>query len=505
MTSKRELPEIMGVAEPETLEARIHQDFLALEDADEMFAQRLVKLAKDVGQLKRKHPGNVEFGRVWDAQNYRYHGRALNKNERYTLVDIDRYASAHPDKVVRDIAASHSKSIERIGRKLALPPPPQPLRPGWRFDAESERYCFNLAGPRSEISIVVTCDGDGSREWHWGFGWIDGDEDIGQGEADDRQTAMRDAEVAARRVMDEDDGAFESASSEPSEDEADTAPQSQSTPQERAAGLGATSAPIDAEGSETTDETEPEDTLPPGWTKYDGHPDDGPEYHFDLDGGFFITVLRDHIDEGGDAWWEWSLLDADWNAVIEAEDLFADLAECIADAESAARKRIADAKPNEPDETPGPVASSDEDQKTDDTKTTVYCSFCGKSSRDVRRMIAGTSAAICDECLDECVALNNKESGAKIPEKAPDPARDDLGSLSALLDFDASRRQRLLDLNPRDAEVLLQVATKVRASLDALITEARERLGKPDPSYDWAEAFAESFAVAPVPHSEHLH
>jgi hypothetical protein len=94
------------------------------------------------------------------------------------------------------------------------------------------------------------------------------------------------------------------------------------------------------------------------------------------------------------------------------------------------------------------------------------------------------------------VALSNKESGAKVPEKTPDPARDDLTSLTTLLDFDVSRRQRLLDLNPHDAEVLLQVATKVRASLDALIIEARERLGKTDDRYAWAEAFAESFQAA---------
>ena len=214
---------------------------------------------------------------------------------------IHLYALASPEKVLRDIAESHSRSIERIGQKLALPPPPQPLPPGWQFDDADGRYCFTLTGFRREISIVVVRDGDGSREcWHWGFDWLGDDDEsdkpIEEGEADDRQTAMREAEAAARRVMDAD------ASSEGSEDAAGTAlQQSQPTPQERADGPAAISAPIDAEGSETTDETEPEDALAPGWTRDD--PDDfddfddfddpyqkRPKYHYDLGGGRSTTV-----------------------------------------------------------------------------------------------------------------------------------------------------------------------------------------------------------------------
>jgi hypothetical protein len=224
-------------------EDRIREAFLALEHADELFAERLVALANDVAELRRRYPSNAEFGRAWEAADFRYHGRSLNKNERCKLRDIHLYAIAHPDKVVRDIAESHSRSIERIGQKLALPPPPQPLPPGWQFDDADGRYCFTLTGFRREISIVVVRDGDGSREWwHWGFDGLGDDDEsdkpIEEGEADDRQAAMRDAEAAARRVMDAD------ASSEGSEDETDVAPQPQPTPQERAAGLGAGNAPI---------------------------------------------------------------------------------------------------------------------------------------------------------------------------------------------------------------------------------------------------------------------
>jgi ATP-dependent protease Clp ATPase subunit len=35
----------------------------------------------------------------------------------------------------------------------------------------------------------------------------------------------------------------------------------------------------------------------------------------------------------------------------------------------------------------------------------MYCSFCGKEQSEVRRMIAGPSVLICDECVTLCVRL----------------------------------------------------------------------------------------------------
>jgi ATP-dependent protease Clp ATPase subunit len=35
--------------------------------------------------------------------------------------------------------------------------------------------------------------------------------------------------------------------------------------------------------------------------------------------------------------------------------------------------------------------------------TTLYCSFCGKSQHEVRKLIAGPTAFICDECVALCV------------------------------------------------------------------------------------------------------
>ena len=35
-----------------------------------------------------------------------------------------------------------------------------------------------------------------------------------------------------------------------------------------------------------------------------------------------------------------------------------------------------------------------------DSKTTLYCSFCGKSQHEVRKLIAGPTVFICDECVE---------------------------------------------------------------------------------------------------------
>ena len=37
-----------------------------------------------------------------------------------------------------------------------------------------------------------------------------------------------------------------------------------------------------------------------------------------------------------------------------------------------------------------------------DTEKLLYCSFCGKSQQEVKKLIAGPSVFICDECIELC-------------------------------------------------------------------------------------------------------
>src|SRR3978361_2293632 len=61
---------------------------------------------------------------------------------------------------------------------------------------------------------------------------------------------------------------------------------------------------------------------------------------------------------------------------------------------------------------------------TSDSKNTLYCSFCGKSQHEVRKLIAGPTVFICDECVQLCMDITreeNKSSLVKSRDGIPTP------------------------------------------------------------------------------------
>ncbi len=59
-----------------------------------------------------------------------------------------------------------------------------------------------------------------------------------------------------------------------------------------------------------------------------------------------------------------------------------------------------------------------------DSKNTLYCSFCGKSQHEVRKLIAGPTVFICDECVELCMDIIREEhKGAlvKTSDGVPSP------------------------------------------------------------------------------------
>lgn len=63
----------------------------------------------------------------------------------------------------------------------------------------------------------------------------------------------------------------------------------------------------------------------------------------------------------------------------------------------------------------------------------LYCSFCGKSQHEVRKLIAGPSVFICDECVDLCNDIIREEvqeaDSESATHKLPSPKE-----ISAILD-----------------------------------------------------------------------
>ena len=66
---------------------------------------------------------------------------------------------------------------------------------------------------------------------------------------------------------------------------------------------------------------------------------------------------------------------------------------------------------------------SNDNERGDDNGKLLYCSFCGKSQHEVRKLIAGPSVFICDECVDLCNDIIREEvqeaatesGGSKLP------------------------------------------------------------------------------------------
>jgi ClpX C4-type zinc finger len=59
-----------------------------------------------------------------------------------------------------------------------------------------------------------------------------------------------------------------------------------------------------------------------------------------------------------------------------------------------------------------------------ESKNTLYCSFCGKSQHEVRKLIAGPTVFICDECVELCMDIireENKSSLVKSRDGIPTP------------------------------------------------------------------------------------
>ena len=61
---------------------------------------------------------------------------------------------------------------------------------------------------------------------------------------------------------------------------------------------------------------------------------------------------------------------------------------------------------------------------SEESGQTLYCSFCGKSQHEVRKLIAGPSVFVCNECVDLCNDIIHEEEMAQLPDeplKLPSP------------------------------------------------------------------------------------
>ena len=62
--------------------------------------------------------------------------------------------------------------------------------------------------------------------------------------------------------------------------------------------------------------------------------------------------------------------------------------------------------------------SSDDDDN--DSKNTLYCSFCGKSQHEVRKLIAGPNVFVCNECVELCMDIIREEDKSQLVRGSDD-------------------------------------------------------------------------------------
>ena len=65
-----------------------------------------------------------------------------------------------------------------------------------------------------------------------------------------------------------------------------------------------------------------------------------------------------------------------------------------------------------------------------DSKNTLYCSFCGKSQHEVRKLIAGPNVFICNECVELCMDIIREEDKTQLVREGGDgvPAPSEIKS-----------------------------------------------------------------------------
>jgi ATP-dependent Clp protease ATP-binding subunit ClpX len=59
------------------------------------------------------------------------------------------------------------------------------------------------------------------------------------------------------------------------------------------------------------------------------------------------------------------------------------------------------------------------DKKGTSAEKVLYCSFCGKSQHEVKKLIAGPSVFICDECIELCNDIIRDECRPKARAAKP--------------------------------------------------------------------------------------
>jgi hypothetical protein len=206
----------------DALAADIHAKLRRIEYADQEWAEQFADLAELIFKAREKYPADQDFGRWWTEQDFRYHDRVLDKDDRAAFVAIGERLhkeidsadspafdailearSRNPRPIAKEIKERFRKfekptdelaaatEAKRAGAKTEGVPPLPPtlpnratatdsarLRPGWKkiddLDDDDEGYERDDNGWSVYIWFKET-DDDGDRWFDWEILNSDGD------------------------------------------------------------------------------------------------------------------------------------------------------------------------------------------------------------------------------------------------------------------------------------------------------------------------------------------
>ena len=112
---------------------------------------------------------------------------------------------------------------------------------------------------------------------------------------------------------------------------------------------------------------------------------------------------------------------------------------------------------------------SDKNGLSDSSKL-LFCSFCGKNQNEVRRLIAGPSVYICDECVDLCNDIISEEAEASDADATSDKLPVPVEIKSILDDYVIGQEKSKRILSVKNTEV---VAKHIKSFEDQEIIETK--------------------------------
>ena len=114
--------------------------------------------------------------------------------------------------------------------------------------------------------------------------------------------------------------------------------------------------------------------------------------------------------------------------------------------------------------------------KHDDGKL-LYCSFCGKSQHEVRKLIAGPSVFVCDECVELCndiIREELEEKAERTRDKLPEAARDQASVLDEYV-IGQERAKKMLSVAVYNHYKRLQTTTAATSGIARRTTSSSPR------------------------------